>query len=288
MELPFSGLALEAKFAGIPFSDAPLGQFAPSPLQRAIIQTSRAVGFGNGFVRNIATLAAMNVRAAPIDYDYHGLTLRFYPAPYASARHMLMTPRWSESRERAFLLEHLPADGVFLDMGCNAGFYLFYAAAMRPQARIIGFEPVPQHFGVIDYNIRANHLANTSVLNIALSDKEGEATFHTGGESIVSGSGDTFTVRTRPLLDVVREQNLARIDCVKIDVEGAEDLVLMPYFLAAEKALWPRAVIIEDSSDIWKENCVQFMCANGYHQVWRSRLNIGLVFDEAASHPSRP
>lgn len=279
MALPFSGDAIEAKFAGIPFSQAPIGAFAPTSLQKAIIQTSRTVGFGNGFVRNVATLAALNARAAPIDYDYFGLTLRFYPAPYASARHMLMTPDWSETKERAFVLANLPERGVFLDLGCNSGFYLFFAAAKRPHARIIGFEPVAQHFGVLDFNVRANNLKNTSVLNFALSDRDGEMTFHTGGESIVGGTGSTYPVRTRPLLDVLREQNIAHVDCMKIDIEGAEDMVLMPFYRAAEKSLWPRAVIIEDSSSIWKENCLQFMRENGYREVWRTRLNIGLVYE---------
>lgn len=278
MKLPFAGDQLQANFAHIPVSDAPIGTFAPTMLQKAIITAARALAFENGFLRNLATLAVMKARDAPIDYDYHGLTLRYYPAHYATARHMLMTPHWSEKRERDFLLEHLPERGVCLDLGCNVGFYLFYAAAKRPRARILGFEPVARHFAGIDYNIRANNLANAAVFNFALADAEGEMMFHTGGESIVDGTGDAYPVRTRPLLDVLREQNIAQVDVMKIDVEGAEDLVLMPFFRTADKSLWPRAVIIEDSSHIWKEDCVKFMVAHGYRQLWRSTLNLGLVY----------
>ena len=280
-----SGNALRAAYAEIGPSEAPLGTFAPTPVQRAVIETARRVSFGNGFVRNLATRAALKARAAPIDYDYHGLNLRLYPGRYASARHMLMTPRWSEARERAFLLDHLPPAGTFLDIGCNCGFYLFFAAAHRPGARIVGFEPVPRHHAGIGYNIRANGLANASVLNLALSDRDGEATFHEEAESLVTGSGKGFTVRTRPLLDVARDLGLARIDCLKIDVEGAEDLVLLPFLETAEPALWPRAILIEDNAALWRRDCLGALRDRGYREAWRTRLNLGLVRDAAPTDP---
>ena len=53
-------------------------------------------------------------------------------------------PHWSDCRERAFVEQQLPPDGVFFDIGANAGFYTFFAAAKRPNARVIAFEPVPE------------------------------------------------------------------------------------------------------------------------------------------------
>lgn len=287
MARPYSGDALQAAYAGIDASDAPLGTFAPTAVQRAVIEAARRFALGNGLLRNLATLAALKARPAPIDYAYHGLTLRLYPGRYASARHMLMTPRWSEARERAFLLDHLPENGSFLDIGCNCGFYLFFAAAKRPGARIVGFEPVPRHHAAISYNIRANGLRNASVLNLALSDRDGRARFDEGAESLVTGSGAGFEVRTRPLLDVVREQGLTRIDCVKIDVEGAEDLVLLPFFREAPAALWPRAILIEDNAALWRQDCVGALRERGYREAWRSRLNVALVRHDTASSDKR-
>ncbi len=63
----------------IPFTDAPIGRYAPTAAQRAIIATARSTGLSNGLLRNYGGLAVTKLREAPVDYDYHGLTLRIYP-----------------------------------------------------------------------------------------------------------------------------------------------------------------------------------------------------------------
>jgi FkbM family methyltransferase len=278
MPFPPSGRYISRTFGGIPHTDAAFGAFPPTQVQKSVIDLARAAAFGNGYLRNVATYALLKLRAAPIDHDYFGLKYRFYLGQYASARHMLLTPNWSEVRERAFVIENMPENGTFLDLGCNAGFYLFHAAAHRPNARIIGFEPVARHFGALSFNIRNNNLSNVEVLNVALSDREGEIMFDSVEESIVTGGGNTYPVKTRPLLAVLQEREIKSVNCMKIDVEGAEDSVLMPFFRAAPPTLWPQAVIIEDNTALWKENCVQFMLDNGYREMWRSRLNIALKY----------
>lgn len=272
----FSGDALAANFSDIPVSEAPVGRFAPTAAQRAVIEFSRRFGCGNGFIRNFGALMLMNLRRAPVDYEYSGLMLRFYPARCGSARHMLMSPGWSERRERAFVIEKTPPDGVFLDLGVNVGFYLFYVAARRPQATVLGFEPAPEYHALVSFNIAENKLAKASVVKAALSDKAGVATFNLDGQSLVYGSGGV-QVETIPLLDALRARGLDRIDCMKIDIEGVEDKALMPFFRAAPPSLWPKAMIIEDSRHLWSEDVLAFMTANGYREAWRTRLNVALT-----------
>ena len=63
-----------------------------------------------------------------------------------------------------------------------------------------------------------------------------------GGTRLAAGGtqGRGVVVRCRPLLAVVTEAGLAGIDALKIDVEGFEDKVLVPFFRDAPPSLWPR------------------------------------------------
>ncbi len=266
-----------ARHAAMPFSDAPIGTFPPTPAQRALIEASRRIGFGNGGLRKRGSAALLNLRPSPIDYDYFGLTLRFYPALCGSMRHMLMSPGWSERREIAFLLEHTPPDGVFVDVGVNVGFYLFHLAAKRRNATILGFEPAAKYHDLLTFNTEQNRLANVHVINAALSDRTGTATFNLDGESLMHGEG-AVDVKTISLAEALAARHIQRVDALKIDIEGAEDLALMPFFRTADRALWPRAMVIEDgSAQHWREDVLGFLRGAGYAEIFRSRLNVALT-----------
>ena len=261
----------------IKFTDEPIGRYAPTLGQRAIIATARATGLSNGVLRNYGGLAVMKLREAPVDYDYHGLTLRIYPTHYASARHMLFTPEGSEKGEREFLFRHLPKDGVFVDAGANMGFYTFAVAARRPDCKLLAFEPIAGIADMLDFNIRANNLKNVMLERIALSDRDGEIAFNLDTQSTAYGE-DTITVPTRRLDSVLAARGIDRIDALKIDIEGSEDQALGPFFRSAPESLWPKAVLIEDCfQDHWKENCIDLMTERGYRMEFRGKLNIGLV-----------
>jgi hypothetical protein len=58
---------------------------------------------------------------------------------------------------------------------------------------------------------------------------------------------------------------------MKIDVEGYEDRVLIPFFDIAPRRLWPHRVLLERSPHIWKSDCIAYMLARGYHTAWEGR-----------------
>ena len=80
-------------------------------------------------------------------------------------------------------------------------------------------------------------------------DIDGEATLFVNksneGESsvrIVNADARVEPIRvpTKTLLTLAREEGFARIDAIKLDIEGAEALVLNSFFADAPPALWPR------------------------------------------------
>jgi FkbM family methyltransferase len=265
---------------GIDFVDQPMGRYAPTAAQRAIIATTRACNVSNGALRNYGAIAVTKLRAAPVDVDYHGLTLRMYPTFCASARHMLFTPQASERGERDFILKYLPDDGVFVDAGANAGFFLFAVAAKRPSGVTLAFEPIAAFAEMLAFNIKANRLTQVTLETLALSDHDGEVAFNLDTQSTAYGE-NTIVVPARRLDSALAARGLDRVDVLKIDVEGSEDRVLLPFFRSAERSLWPRAVLIEDCfQNHWKEDCVAFMKGVGYREAFRGKLNVGLVRPE--------
>jgi hypothetical protein len=75
------------------------------------------------------------------------------------------------------------------------------------------------------------------------------------------------------LLDVLMEERVQSIDALKIDVEGVEDTILAPFFRDAPKGLWPRLLIIEDTSNLWQIDLLSELSAIGYSVAVRTKLN---------------
>ncbi len=131
----------------------------------------------------------------------------------------------------AFLGQVVPADGVVVDVGANIGALSSLAARLAPRGRVHAFEPAPQSAEYARRNAAANGLANLSVEQVALSDREGEVAFaanpdYPAGAHLGDGDGAVL-VRSTTLDAWARDAGLARLDLVKIDVEGAEPMVLV-------------------------------------------------------------
>jgi hypothetical protein len=91
---------------------------------------------------------------------------------------------------------------------------------------------------------------------------------------VPSRDGGRLTVRARKLADIIASEGLARIDAMKLDCEGAEDLILEPFFLAAPRAQWPKSLIFENMPQRWCLDLPAFIRAQGYCEVLRTRQNL--------------
>lgn len=158
----------------------------------------------------------------------------------------LRTPLESESFPFA-MLRHLvrPGDVVY-DAGANLGLYARYLVSTLGAGRVVAFEPVPDNRALLVENLRLGGIEDrVTVLPVALADEDGEAEFQvddmqsssgtlsrvTGGEACVGrqnvGLGPlTARVPVRRLDTLIGEAGLPLPDVLKIDVEGAEELLL--------------------------------------------------------------
>lgn len=179
----------------------------------------------------------------------------------------------AEPRDRLYSLIKTPS--IIIDIGTNIGETLLNFAKRNPSGFNYGFEPVPYLFERAKSNIALNNFKNIEVFNIALSDKEEILFFQEASNNNSSGTamskqgGDKFQIVQAISLDkFVEQNNLAKIDLIKIDVEGFEMNVLVGGKNSIQKYK-PLLFIELDDNNLQKQNSsskelVNWLKAIGY------------------------
>jgi len=274
---------------------SPFGSRAPGPLDRAVLALTRAMP-NSWLGRRLSILfrrgTTMRLGDGALDTELWGMKLRLYPRSNGCERNALFTPQMYDVFERKLLadaIEHRRRGGgdfVFVDIGANVGLYsLFVASRGGPATRIVAFEPQPGILDRLRFNLAANPAVKIDLHAVALSDRDGMVDLlidgdDSGGTRIdsVAGStgGEAVSVPCRPLTAVLAEAGITAIDALKIDVEGAEDLVLGPFLRDAPKRLLPDLVLIEDTSGLWRTDVFALLAQHGYTVSARNRQNVAL------------
>jgi FkbM family methyltransferase len=120
------------------------------------------------------------------------------------------------------LARFLRPASVFVDVGANVGYHAVFAAQLG--ARVVAVEPVPWTLELLRANVW-RHGADVSVVEAAASDTPGFVRIgldpaHRSGARL---GDEGVEVRAAPLDELVPD---GEVDVLKIDVEGAEPLVL--------------------------------------------------------------
>ncbi len=114
-----------------------------------------------------------------------------------------------------------------IDCGSNIGLSVIYFKYLYPEARIVAFEPDPEIFQLLEFNVNAFNFQGIELHRKAISDFEGEMTFWQEGS--VGGRLHTDP-RDGKLIDVqvisLRSFLKDPVTLLKIDIEGAELKVL--------------------------------------------------------------
>jgi FkbM family methyltransferase len=132
------------------------------------------------------------------------------------------------------LRDHLRAGMTFVDVGANIGYFALQAAALvGPAGKVIAFEPTPTVADRLRENVRLNRLSNVTVVQAAVSEKAGRATFFQSAEDPEANSlydcescGAPLEVVVLNLDEELARQNVSAVDLMKIDAEGSELTVL--------------------------------------------------------------
>jgi FkbM family methyltransferase len=176
------------------------------------------------------------------------------------------------------------AGGVLWDVGAHMGFHtLGFAALVGAAGRVVGFEPNPSNRERLRQNLEKNAdlAARIEILSCALSDREGESAFVVSHDVDSGASSMSFLDGTTPAVDpgfssawgrivvplrtvdgLIQERAAPPPDALKIDVEGAELLVLRG---AAEtlRAVRPTLIVEAHSAKLLFE-VHQWLASYGY------------------------
>ena len=171
-------------------------------------------------------------------------------------------------KQRILENEVHPGDTVF-DVGAHRGFFTLVASSLTgPEGKVIAFEPLPANQRYLREHLRMNRISNVTVVEAAVADTCGTARFADGSDynpkcisAHLSPEGEV-EVRTVTLDSLVEAGEAPSPNLVKIDVEGAEMLVLR----GARRLLQAGrpTLVIDTHGRQAHEECCAFLGALGY------------------------
>lgn len=147
-------------------------------------------------------------------------------------QHIYMTGSYEPATTRLMSLL-LQEGNTMIDVGANIGFFALLAfSKVGPSGKVVAFEPVPSTCAALRANLAQNPCADVVVHEIALSNFNGTVTIYEGPDRNRGNS------TMRPIAESSARRSVqaasfdslaigdAPVHLIKIDVEGAEQLVI--------------------------------------------------------------
>jgi FkbM family methyltransferase len=159
-----------------------------------------------------------------------------------------------EPEETGYLLRTLRPDDVCFDVGANIGYYTTLMARAAADGHVHAFEPDPVCSSLLELNVRINELRNASLNRTAIGAQPGRARLVRSTDSGFNSLRDTGRRPVSSTVDVPMSTidsytetiGAGRVDILKVDVEGAEGLVLEGAGrLLADPEKRPRLILLE-------------------------------------------
>jgi FkbM family methyltransferase len=177
----------------------------------------------------------------------------------------------------AYLMRTLKEGDIFIDIGANIGYYAALAGiSVGSTGKVYAIEASPHIYTSLQETIATNKLPSVKAFNVAVTDKacdvsvwladEGNLSRTTIVESMIDRARAGFEAKVRglPLDQILPVQDILDARVIKIDVEGAEWLVLQGI-----KALLPR---LSDRTQIFVEATAKSLADVGVDMAQFLRL----------------
>jgi len=121
---------------------------------------------------------------------------------------------------------------IAIDVGANIGYYtLLLAKLVGPTGHVYAFEASPKNFAILEKNVKVNNYKNVTLIQNVVSNKNEQISFYMSGKY----KNQNFLFKPDNVYDEIKIQSIAldeyfknqnNIDFIKIDIAGAESLVL--------------------------------------------------------------
>ena len=139
--------------------------------------------------------------------------------------------------ETEIVKNEIKSNDVVIDIGAHIGYFtLLFAMLVGPKGKVFSFEPEPKNFELLKKNVEINNYDNVTTECKVVSDKNKKCTLYTfetssGANRIYKpddqSNSKPIEVDSISLDEYFKDSEfLKKIKFIKIDVEGAEILVL--------------------------------------------------------------
>jgi len=155
------------------------------------------------------------------------------------ARYFRYFPNDYEKENLKIIDEYIQEGMVVVDVGAHIGLLsAVIAKKLKASGNVYSFEPTPSTFLVLRNTIKINGLENSiRPVQAALSNKSGKTIFYISNNTVDNSNSlvnnrrsdrkeEAVDVVLYSLDDFLKQENVRRLDFIKIDAEGAELQVL--------------------------------------------------------------
>ncbi len=163
------------------------------------------------------------------------LTLNGYLFHFSNPFEFILT-YWEVFKSQYYHFNTNEKSPVIIDGGSHIGLSILYFKKLYPGSTIIAFEPNPKTFAVLKRNIELNNIQGVTLINAALSKKNGQIKFYVGRGLLNWSWGDTgkrnkiavtrfseeIFVNSVQLSSYIKK----KVDFLKLDIEGMEGEIL--------------------------------------------------------------
>jgi FkbM family methyltransferase len=191
------------------------------------------IGFTNLFR---AFYVKWRMRLANNIPEFQSVPINGYQVLVRPKEHMGASLRYlgekSDYEEFRTIRRFIKRSDLCFDIGANIGYYTLMLAKVAKEVH--AFEPVPLSCHLLHSNVVINGITNVIVNPYAVGNLTGETLFNIAADSAYCGFYDTKIVRRANSMrvsairldDYCASRKISRVDFLKVDVEGAESLVL--------------------------------------------------------------
>jgi len=182
---------------------------------------------------------------------------------------LFLTSRFSSERHVSLFVSRLKGE-IFIDVGAEHGHYSLMLS--KNFKKVLAIEPSPKTFPHLVNNIRISKAKNILILKCAISDKDGISSFYMatkrGYDSLIRRNSieieKIVKSRTCTLATIFKAFHLSKADLVKVDVEGAEYLVLKGAEPVIEKI---KSWVVEIHGISIEREVIKYFLSHGYRVV---------------------
>lgn len=182
----------------------------------------------------------------PNPFPYKGMMIHY---PQDSFLGQELAAETFEGGADTLLAALLKPGDFFVDVGTHIGIYSLLAA--RLGAQVLSFEPDPYTYSLFQQNIDANHVSDrVKPVNALVSDTSGKGKLYIESHdrltstsvATLSRNWEAVECDMYSLDDYFATHGISHVDCLKVDVEGAETQVLNGF--RQTNALNPKMTLI--------------------------------------------